>query len=386
MSKNLLVTFFTCLISTIFFQCTNHTKSTDGLHPTVKNLVSEEPAERNKSLVAEVINMANHKILKKKFKIENDKEVRIFAVGELINTLVQDSMTNKIAFDRVELKFSNESGLHKRKTHNFIYSWGSPSVEGDNAYLKSMKYVIKDHSLGYRIEIKYPINELFDVKDVPKVVNFNFTAVNNNYYNLNYNTPNKKQPLKLSYKPSNKDNTYGKLIFESGNKRSMDRNGLVCKKTWRPIKIDGIDENKWKLADSIVLNKDSIGFKATLKTLYNDSYLYFYINVLDSLKQFYIPFADYGWIEDLNGKKVWLMSDINSHHAGGAAKNQITNNKLFLKKGTYFLCFKTDESHSYDTWNDDKPTTSFYGIKVWDILIDRLGKKKQKGSTVYEKY
>jgi hypothetical protein len=76
--------------------------------------------------------------------------------------------------------------------------------------------------------------------------------------------------------------------------------------------------------------------------------------------------ADYGVIVNARTRaKVWTMDVERTHHAGGASKNRYVDEVLHLPKGTYIVSYYTDDSHSYDDWNDDPPfDPSHYGITV----------------------
>jgi hypothetical protein len=67
-------------------------------------------------------------------------------------------------------------------------------------------------------------------------------------------------------------------------------------------------------------------------------------------------FADYGWIEDATTEKtVWEMTERNTDFAGGADKNRMFDGDITLPAGTYVAHFVTDDSHSYEDWNDSQP-------------------------------
>lgn len=76
---------------------------------------------------------------------------------------------------------------------------------------------------------------------------------------------------------------------------------------------------------------------------------------------------DYGWIEDASTNKViWEMTYSMTFHAGGSRKNRIVNTTLLLDKGFYRLRYKSDDSHSYNRWNDDPPEDpAFWGITLY---------------------
>lgn len=76
---------------------------------------------------------------------------------------------------------------------------------------------------------------------------------------------------------------------------------------------------------------------------------------------------DYGWIEDANtGKIIWEMTYSMTFHAGGSRKNRMVNTTLFLDTGEYRLRYKSDDSHSYNSWNEDPPEDAiFWGITLY---------------------
>jgi len=76
--------------------------------------------------------------------------------------------------------------------------------------------------------------------------------------------------------------------------------------------------------------------------------------------------VDFGWIEnDETGRTVWEMKYRRTNHAGGAEKNRIFNDTIFLEKGDYVVYFETDDSHSYRNWNSTPPRDEEqYGITI----------------------
>jgi len=76
--------------------------------------------------------------------------------------------------------------------------------------------------------------------------------------------------------------------------------------------------------------------------------------------------ADYGYIMDARTReKAWEMDVDRCSHAGGASKNLFVDELINLPKGSYVLTYKTDDSHSYDDWNDSPPfDEEHYGITL----------------------
>lgn len=66
--------------------------------------------------------------------------------------------------------------------------------------------------------------------------------------------------------------------------------------------------------------------------------------------------VDYGWIIDAATREtVWEMEDRNTVPAGGAEKNRMFDGIVELPAGDYVAFFVTDDSHSWEDWNDAAP-------------------------------
>lgn len=89
---------------------------------------------------------------------------------------------------------------------------------------------------------------------------------------------------------------------------------------------------------------------------------------------------DYGWITNKEtGQTVWTMANKRGEYGGGAEKNQFIQEKIQLLKGTYTAFFKSDDTHSYDDWNEDEPSTpERWGLTV--LLMDDTVKFKTEAS------
>lgn len=83
--------------------------------------------------------------------------------------------------------------------------------------------------------------------------------------------------------------------------------------------------------------------------------------------------ADYGWIEDIKGKKVWTSENIiKSYYLGGAPKNRISAEVIKLAPGQYSLRYISDNSHGYSVWNADPAyDREFWGIKIYPLNDER---------------
>jgi hypothetical protein len=75
---------------------------------------------------------------------------------------------------------------------------------------------------------------------------------------------------------------------------------------------------------------------------------------------------DYGWIEDSNsGRVVWDMSYRRTRYAGGARKNRLIDDTISLPKGEYEVFYESDDSHSFNDWNDTPP----WDLMNWGISV-----------------
>lgn len=75
---------------------------------------------------------------------------------------------------------------------------------------------------------------------------------------------------------------------------------------------------------------------------------------------------DFAWIEDASSRKVmWEMTYRTTDHAGGARKNRSFDGVITLSAGEYVLYYESDDSHSFNDWNDDPPfDQSGWGVTV----------------------
>jgi serine phosphatase RsbU (regulator of sigma subunit)/sugar lactone lactonase YvrE len=78
---------------------------------------------------------------------------------------------------------------------------------------------------------------------------------------------------------------------------------------------------------------------------------------------------DYGMLKTLEGDTLWSMADLDStFRASGHSKNRQKIGIFKLAKGRYQLHFKTDDSHSVESFNVLPPQDSTYwGIEVYTI-------------------
>jgi hypothetical protein len=75
---------------------------------------------------------------------------------------------------------------------------------------------------------------------------------------------------------------------------------------------------------------------------------------------------DYAWIENSKtGRTVWEMTYRKTERAGGAKKNRLFDDDIFLEAGHYDVFYKTDDSHSFGDWNASPPNDPInWGITI----------------------
>lgn len=76
---------------------------------------------------------------------------------------------------------------------------------------------------------------------------------------------------------------------------------------------------------------------------------------------------DYAWLEK-DGKTIWQMNPEKARYAGGAIKNRIQIVTLKLTPGNYSLCYRSDDSHSFEKWNRLPPNLpELWGAQIYKI-------------------
>jgi ligand-binding sensor domain-containing protein/serine phosphatase RsbU (regulator of sigma subunit) len=79
--------------------------------------------------------------------------------------------------------------------------------------------------------------------------------------------------------------------------------------------------------------------------------------------------VDYGWLESSTGDTIWSANEFaQSFHASGTFKNRLKMGLLDLKSGRYKLRYKSDDSHSVQSYNAIPPLDSTYwGTQIFSL-------------------
>lgn len=68
-----------------------------------------------------------------------------------------------------------------------------------------------------------------------------------------------------------------------------------------------------------------------------------------------------------DGAVLWQLHEAQTVHAGGAERNRIAQEEMFLGAGTYTLFFQTDDSHAYGDFDNPPTYPELWGIALYPI-------------------
>ena len=88
-----------------------------------------------------------------------------------------------------------------------------------------------------------------------------------------------------------------------------------------------------------------------------------------------VGMADYGWLQSIDKDTLWTMNFDKTFNASGAFKNRQQIGFIHIKKGRYKLNYKTDDSHSVQSFNATPPQDSLYwGIELYTLSENEFQK------------
>ncbi|GAB4372509.1 MAG: hypothetical protein Kow0042_15860 [Calditrichia bacterium] len=137
--------------------------------------------------------------------------------------------------------------------------------------------------------------------------------------------------------------------------------------------------NKLRTANKPVTSIINVGDYADLSkefVLRKDSKILIY-SLGEGLPQWNM--VDFGWLESSAGDTVWNGGDFNeTFFASGDQKNRITIGLLDLKGGRYKLRYKSDDSHSVQSYNAVPPQdSSYWGAQIFLLNDDEYTRYKE---------
>lgn len=326
--------------------------------------------------IAQIINLPIMSEADISFVLKKDTWVKIYAVGEADISRTSALPRYQYKGDEVEYYFDISKGEILNKPISVPLLRTGVYI-GDTLHYKSGE---KKFSLYYDINLrKYEIKasipwKSLNISPEPGMeIGFNTT--------LGDNDDKLKQKARLAWVGTKdilyeKHKVYGKILLLSSQQKNIAQDVLPSILNGKSSK-NNFSEMLPKVAVSNLVfgqvNKAE-DFSATIRSSWDTENLYIFTEVLDNASRF-VDFAevkklsefyDSGTIEDSLGKTVWKMQNFYTKHAGGAKKNQIADTIITLKAGKYLLKYSTDESHSWNNWDDKPPQTPFYGIVIYN--------------------
>jgi hypothetical protein len=332
--------------------------------------------------------MPNNSTEGKVFELLKDTDIKIYGVGELIYNFADVAPKYYFKGDDIEMFFLYlNPATGKKEVRRFIFPFSDTYGTGGGKEILTLgngvhlSGIVIDKKIAHNkfyTEIKYPWKAL-GIKKITGQINLGLEVA------LGDCDDHFKQKGKIAWVSQAKDplyedvKTYGKLII--GKVRNNHIAPLNFYSFPRTNNIHSGESTSWTYLPAIHINHTVMGetqnrydLSASIRSCWDKDSLYFSIDILDQkmvkIKKGEIEnertFADYGWIENEKGVKIWEMNALHSTYAGGAFKNNKVDTTLHLKAGKYVLKYITDESHSYNNWDSPPPTTSFYGIVIYN--------------------
>jgi hypothetical protein len=327
------------------------------------------------SIIAEITEVPNFCQAQQEFTLYKQTKVTINAIGEGISLYFKNSSIPYYSNDAIEIMFdldNSKSTFFDLKGNDRLYAfvWSLKKIFGYNIATDKLEFQQSDPDENtYIFEFKFPWKTLNYINPkVGKEIGFDVTVADND--------GNLRDGLKIWAAPNNEGhrNTslLGTLILnESSTKPMPESKYAIANFTKKSIRIDGEEDNaymtsKFNDIKNIIIspidNNDdlSAGFKA----LWDKNNLYLLIKVNDDVKNVTSIMYDYAYLQDTLGRIVWTMNMKKTSHAGGAMKNRIVRTDTILSPGKYFLKYKSDKNHAWNSWDDLPPSISFYGVKL----------------------
>lgn len=309
------------------------------------------------------------------FVVQKATAIHIFGTAELDIDLVSVPQRYLFKSDDIELFF--QTGPDKSRSDKaFLYSVNDFEDPIDTTINEANFYGHYDPQLRmYLINVKIPWSTL-QLKDIRagRKIAFN-TAIGDN-------DDKTKQKSKLVWMGASdplyqQKKQFGTLILSNPSSGSKPEMFVLSS-----VKLRDEKEPDWSQIPAAEITNIAFGaindtqdFSGRFRSCWTDAHLFLRFEVNDSQPKIAVAnlkgstrFHDFGSLSGPDGKDIWKMTVDNSSHAGGAAKNRKIDTVLHLKAGNYKLKYVTDESHSWDNWDDRPPNTGYYGIQLYELV------------------
>lgn len=336
-----------------------------------RQMVAEQ--YRNQVAVAELVSPGNFYEGVQQFTLEQATDIQVYGVGEISLNLADWEKRYYLENDGFTLLFKTSTAA---KPKQFWINHGTRE-SGSDKRIKCRWNMQKNY--GYTATLIIPFDEIEAGFRPDKDSLFMNIAVADNDDGLV-----QKAVLAWCGRVGDSDASLYSGLCTLVPEKVQRRRYVEDKPGSKPL--DTIPDSEWGGVEAHAIQtllygfvKDRYDLSAQFRYRCDDSCLYVRAEVLDSrqktitkskLKERQL-FVDGGWLEDAQGNLIWEMHAKHSRSAGGAVKNQLTDTVIHVEKGTYTLHYKTDESHAWGVWTEEKPHTPFYGIVVYKHLPER---------------
>jgi hypothetical protein len=310
----------------------------------------------------------NFKDYQLKFFIPKDTTIYINAVGEAAEYLTNPYLFNSFDNDGIEVFFDMQNEKKNffdinKDDRQYRILWKTLQMDGKNFNKTGVKVIETDPtSTTYIMEVTFPWKTLgyFSPKKNAQL-GFDLSIMDSDGGSMKG---------KLTWNSKSDDGwknaaNYGTIVLSDEDKTPLNSKFVVAtKRGLRKMTFSSKTPFYYCKNVTVGYVTDSLDLSGKFQAEWDTENLYLKIFVRDNIKTLSKVLFDYGWIEDITGKIVWTMNVDQLRYAGGALKNRRIDTAITLKKGYYYLKYHTDESHSPTKWDDQPPTTSFYGIKL----------------------
>lgn len=328
-----------------------------------------------KSPLAEIKNLPIISDESRLFRLDSASWIQIYGTGETDIGLVSVDQAYWYKPDEIEIYLQDING------EDIKLSFPLHDENGKSVEIKYEKEDVLFHAgydsqqRLYRAQIAIPFQKLFKSVQKDQRLKLNVTVADND--------DKMKQKAKLvwvgekdpGYEPVV---SYGEIVLREEIENPLENiDNSLLKSLYQQLKTNLTDKDTsfvdiTNLIFGLVNKAEDLSAK--MYSTWDTTNLYLHLIILDNREGAIIQgnleksvyLHDRGWIEDKEGNIVWQMTNYHTRHAGGADKNRITDTTIYLAKGNYKLRYITDESHSWDNWDDKAPTTPFHGIVVYE--------------------
>ncbi|MBD1434973.1 hypothetical protein H8B06_19290 [Sphingobacterium sp. DN00404] len=332
------------------------------------------PTYRGKSPLGEIKNLPIISDESRPFSLDTASWIQIYGTGETDIGLASIDPTYWYKADEVEIYLQDISG------ENIKLSFPLHDENGKSVEIKHEKEDVlfvagyDSQKRLYRAQISIPLRKFANSVHKEQKLKLNVTVADND--------DKIKQKAKLVWvgeRDPGYDSliSYGEIVLKEKIENPLENSdNSPLQSLYQPMKTNLMDRdtNFVDIANLIfgLVNKAE-DFSARMYSTWDTTSLHLHLIILDNRegaimqgnieKSVYLH--DRGWIENEAGNTIWQMTNYHTQHAGGAEKNRKVDTAIYLPKGKYALRYVTDESHSWDNWDDKPPETPFYGIVIF---------------------